>query len=34
LLMLTIRRRRSPNGLQRKQNQKEDSNPATHSLKV
>jgi hypothetical protein len=34
LLVLAIRRRRSPNGLQRKQNQKEDGNPATHKAKV
>ena len=33
-LVLAIRRRRSPNGLQRKQNQKEDGNPATHKSKV
>jgi hypothetical protein len=33
-LVLAIRRRRSPNGLQRKQNQKEDGNPEAHKSKV
>jgi hypothetical protein len=34
VLVLAIRRRRSPNGLQRKKKQKEDGNPATHNLEV
>lgn len=32
--VLTIRRRRSPDGLQRKQDQEEDGNPATHKFRV
>ncbi|MBX3670932.1 MAG: hypothetical protein KF778_21245 [Rhodocyclaceae bacterium] len=34
LFVLAIRRRRSPNGLQRKQHQEEDGNPATHKTEV
>lgn len=34
LLVLAIRRRRSPDGLQRKQNQKEEGNPAMHGARV
>lgn len=34
LFVLTIRRRRSPDGLQRKQDQEEDGYPATHKFKV
>lgn len=34
LFMLAIRRRHSPDGLQRKQYQEEDGNPATHKFGV
>ncbi|SRR5574343_871278 len=34
LFVLAIRRRRSPDGLQRKQHQEEDGNPATHNFGV
>ncbi len=34
LFVLAIRRRRSPDGLQRKQYQEEDGNPATHRSEV
>lgn len=34
LFVLTIRRRRSPDGLQRKQDQEEDGYPATHKFRV
>lgn len=34
LFVLAIRRRRSPDGLQRKQYQEEDGNPATHKFGV
>lgn len=34
LFVLAIRRRRSPDGLQRKQHEEEDGNPATHRSEV
>ncbi len=34
LFVLAIRRRHSPDGLQRKQYQEEDGNPATHKFRV
>ena len=34
LFVLAIRRRRSPDGLQRKKYQEEDGNPATHRSEV